>query len=249
MEGAANAKLQQKNFCTMSTLRERLKSLRGSVSQADFARKIGATQSSLGRYERGESIPDAEFIQALYTTLGVEPRWFVSGEGPTYDPSRTKVEDFSCDSPCDEPLSKIVVDVDLVQVPKVRARLSAGSGSFEVNGEVERYYAFRSDWLRRKGNVSSMVMMTVSGESMQPLIMDGDTILIDQSQVEPLPGRLYAVGVEGLVYVKRIETRPGQLILKSENQEYEPIIVDTQEDMSAVARILGRMLWLCRDVK
>lgn len=221
------------------------------LKQDEFARSLDVHPATLNNYLQGKRLPGADFVERLAIKYGVNPNWLILGQLPAYAGERTEQVEATCESPCEAPLDRIIAtsDVDLVQVPKVKARLSAGNGSFEVNGEIERYYAFRSDWLRHKGNVSTMVLMDVSGESMQPMIMDGDTILIDQSQTELIPGRLYAIGVEGLVYVKRVETKPGQLILKSENPDYDPIIVDTREDLSTVVRILGRMIWLCREAK
>ena len=47
----------------------------------------------------------------------------------------------------------------------VKAVLSAGSGSLETNGEYEREYAFRRDFIQRKGSPKNMVLMRVHGDS------------------------------------------------------------------------------------
>ena len=54
-----------------------------------------------------------------------------------------------------------VSDVDLILIPMVEARLSAGQGSLQTDGNSERSYAFRSDFLHRKGNPDNMVLMRV----------------------------------------------------------------------------------------
>lgn len=68
-----------------------------------------------------------------------------------------------------------------------------------------------------------MVLLRVSGDSMQPRIMHNDVVLIDQSQNVPVPGRIYAVGVEDMVYLKIVNAVPGRLILSSSNALYAPI--------------------------
>ena len=70
-------------------------------------------------------------------------------------------------------------DVDLIMIPMVEARLSAGQGSLQTDGNSERSYAFRSDFLHRKGNPDNMVLMRVSGDSMQPEILNNDVVLLD----------------------------------------------------------------------
>jgi transcriptional regulator with XRE-family HTH domain len=65
----------------MSTLHERLRFLRGEEAQDTFSAKIGVKQTTWGRYERGESQPDAEVIQRICAVLSIEPRWLLLGEG------------------------------------------------------------------------------------------------------------------------------------------------------------------------
>lgn len=138
-------------------------------------------------------------------------------------------------------------DVDMRFIPLVEARLSAGLGSLETSANSERKYAFRSDFLLRKGNPDTMVLMRVSGDSMVPEIKDGDVVLIDQSKSRVLPGRMYAVGIEEAIYVKQIDTLPGRMVLKSLNPDYAPIEVDMRGYLAEQARIIGQVLWVGRE--
>lgn len=61
-----------------------------------------------------------------------------------------------------------VPDLDLLCIPLVAASLSAGVGSLQTEADVLDYFAFRSDWLCRKGNPDKMVLMKVYGDSMEP---------------------------------------------------------------------------------
>ena len=97
------------------------------------------------------------------------------------------------------------------------ARLSAGTGSFDCSEQVTEYLSFPRAWLSRKGAAASMVAMEVFGQSMEPLIREGDTVLIDQSQDRIMAGAIYAVGVEDTILVKRLEKHPDALVLNSEN--------------------------------
>ena len=53
-----------------------------------------------------------------------------------------------------------------------------------------------------------------SGDSMEPAIMDNDIVLIDQGKRDVTPGRLYAIGFDEAIYLKRIDILPGKVILK-----------------------------------
>ena len=136
-------------------------------------------------------------------------------------------------------------DTEFMTVPMVRARLSGGSGSFETGGEVVGYYAFRSDFLLRKGSPGSMVLFQVAGNSMSPVLDSGDAVMVDQSQNDIISGHIYAVGIDDTVVVKRIEIEPGTMILKSENPEYGKFEIPLHEN--ANVRIIGRVVWSARE--
>ena len=130
----------------------------------------------------------------------------------------------------------------------VAASLSAGVGSLQTEADVLDYFAFRSDWLCRKGNPDKMVLMKVYGDSMEPEICHGDMALIDQSKQQIYPHTIYAVGVNEEIYIKQIETLPGhRMLLRSLNERYEPIEVDLRGDMAESVRIIGKVIWWCRE--
>lgn len=250
----------------MNTFQERLKTLRGQESQAKFAEMVGIPQTTLGRYERGDSQPDVEFATRICTELRVNPSWLLLGDGPmrlgqsTQDAipgsevarrllaSRAQSE---AEGGVIEAGGQRIIDCEdcqIVMLPMVEARLSAGNGSFETGGNGERRYAFRTDFLMRKGQPSSMVLMRVAGDSMEPEVHHNDVVLIDQSQRTPRPGGLYAVGIEDAVYLKVLNTLPGKLVMTSFNQAYPPIEVDARGDLEDGIRIIGKAVWIGREL-
>ena len=46
----------------MESLQERLKAVRGAMTQSEFATRLRTPLTTLGRYERGTNMPDLEFI-------------------------------------------------------------------------------------------------------------------------------------------------------------------------------------------
>lgn len=145
----------------------------------------------------------------------------------------------------EKPMQRLPVSTidGFILVPKVAARLSLGGGSWEVGAEIRGHYAFRADWLRAKGRPEDMVLMEVSGNSMEPELLDGDTVLINQGQTDILAGRIYAVGIEDTAVAKRVERRPGTLILRSSNPSCPPIEIDMRGDLADTVRIIGRVIW------
>lgn len=136
---------------------------------------------------------------------------------------------------------------DTTWVPLVRARLSAGNGSLETEDRVEARYAFRRDWISQKGRVDKMVLMRVVGDSMEPDLCNGDMVLLDQSQNEIVAGAFFAVGIEDAVVVKALDQAPGKLILRSVNPAYPPMDVPMTGDLADTVRIIGRVIWWCRE--
>ncbi|SNR95852.1 Phage repressor protein C, contains Cro/C1-type HTH and peptisase s24 domains [Humidesulfovibrio mexicanus] len=236
------------------------------IGQQALASKVGVSLTTIQNYEGGQ-YPKGEIAVSLAGALGCTLDWLLAGRGQVFDPTRTTIEELTCESPCDAPLSRVratapltpvieatspqfieCMDCQLTMVPMVEARLSAGTGSFETGESVERRYAFRSDWINTKGQPSSMVLMRVAGDSMEPHIFNNDTVLIDQSQTKPRAGSLFAVGVEDVVYIKMVDTLPGKIVLKSYNEAYAPLEIDTRGDLADGIRIIGRAVWIGREL-
>jgi transcriptional regulator with XRE-family HTH domain len=49
------------------------------LSQTDLAEKLGVNPNNIGRYERGESNPNAKFLKALAECLGVSVDYLYDG--------------------------------------------------------------------------------------------------------------------------------------------------------------------------
>ncbi len=210
---------------------DRIFKLTNAGNDSELARILSITPPSVAGAKKRQQIP-GEWIEKLAKDFNANANWLLFGTGGMRS---------------DEIQQGAQIPEGIVMIPMVAARLSAGHGSFETSADVEGHYAFKAAFLRRKGQAARMVLMRVAGESMQPIIWDGDAVLIDQSQTAPSPGSTYAVSVEDMVYLKVIDAQPGKLVLKSFNPEYTPIDVPMGEDMADSVRILGRVVWLGRE--
>ena len=129
-------------------------------------------------------------------------------------------------------------------IPKVCAKAGAGS-SLVTSAKTESFHAFRRDFLRGRGIAAAhAVMLDVMGPSMEPMMMDGDTILVDTRDLEPHDGKIYLVGFGEDLLVKRLQRSPRGWILHSENSSYSDIPVEG-EDIEGL-RIYGRVRWFGR---
>jgi len=206
---------------------ERVTAATGIRSQTELAAVLGINRSAVTQAKRKGAIP-ANWVFGLSRKFGLNPDWLERGTG---DPRGNKIGH----------------DSEFEKIPKVNARLCAGDGSFEVGSNIQGFYAFRKDWLSRKGSAGSMVLMDIFGNSMAPELKDGDTVLVDESQKAIIAGALYAVGIEDTVMVKRVEKHPNNLVLQSDNKDYAPIFLKEAE--MNVARIIGKVVWASREYR
>lgn len=135
------------------------------------------------------------------------------------------------------------LSLDYDYVPKVEAKAGAGA-SLETSGAVSGLYAFRREFLQRIGVGTNAVMMDVVGDSMEPLIQDSDTILIDQQDIEIQEGKIYVVTLGEELRVKRVFRGLDGLILRSENKIYPDIEISASDIDRLV--IHGRVRWFGR---
>ena len=196
------------------------------TSQASLAKTLSISRAAISQAKKNDSIP-IKWITELSRLFNVNPDWLEKGTG-------SKV------------LSQNIYHEIFLQVPKIKARLSAGGGSFETEPDIKEFYSFRKDWLSKKGKARDMVLMDIFGNSMEPELKEGDTVLIDQSQKAVLAGAIYAVGFDDTIVVKRLEKRPKELVLLSENERY-PMMRFRDEEMENV-RIIGKVIWVCREM-
>lgn len=195
---------------------------KAGIKQGELAERTGISQghiSNMMQGTRGIPTPNLEKIcEALDISLP---------------------EFFSCkdeDSP------------DIVFVQKVKARPRAGTGGLETDGNFDGKYAFHSSFISRKqGNPEDMVIFQVAGDSMSPTLADGDLIMINRRDKDVRTGYIYLLRMEDELMVKRLENRPGSILLiRSDNSDYEDIAINKSE-IDGQIEIFGRMVWSCRE--
>ncbi len=163
------------------------------TSQRELASLLGIKGSAISQAKKRNVIPRT-WITEISEKMNLTPKWIKTGFGEKYfDQLYDNNHAFEI-------------------VPKVKARLSAGDGSFDVDQKIDEYYSFQKIWLRKKGNPKNMVLMDIVGNSMEPELKDGDTVLVDKSKNEILAGAIYAVGIEDTVLIKRLEKLPDKLV-------------------------------------
>lgn len=88
-------------------------------------------------------------------------------------------------------------------------------------------------------------LLPARGDSMLPLIHDGDMMLVDETDRHPgARGGVYVVRLDGVLVVKRVSVRAGQATVASDNPDYPSIGPRPANDLE----IAGRVVWLSRSL-
>lgn len=134
---------------------------------------------------------------------------------------------------------KFPVNQDWLEIPRLAVGASAGPGALGAVEEPIGAFRFSARWLRGLGFDPAMLSaIQVEGDSMEPLLRDGDEILVDQTP-RPLRDGIHVVRVGDALLVKRVQTGvPGKLILESANPAYRPIELDPAD-----VHVVGRVVW------
>jgi transcriptional regulator with XRE-family HTH domain len=73
---------RQKNL--KMTIGDRIKIIRGKLSQKEFAQKIDPKKKSVTEWESGVAMPGAASLESIHRVFGVNINWLLTGEGDRY---------------------------------------------------------------------------------------------------------------------------------------------------------------------
>ena len=128
---------------------------------------------------------------------------------------------------------------DWVEVPRLDIGASAGPGAMPLSEMPVDAFRFSRRWLSEQGLAGAhLSAITVEGDSMEPLLRDGDEILVDRTP-RPFRDGVHVVRLGESLMVKRVaSTGAGKLALLSQNLAYPPVEVAAED-----VEIIGRVVW------
>lgn len=206
----------------MPKFSERLKLLRTSkgLSQADFAKQIKISKSSVNMYERGEREPSFKTLEQIADYFNVDMDYLL-GKSDIVNKAQWS--------------SQIPVASNIIPMPKMRRIPLVGTIAcgepILAEENIEEYISIP------KG-LSGDFALTCKGDSMiNARIFDGDIVYIrQQDTVEN--GEIAAVLIDGEATLKRVRLFEDHISLEPENPMYKPFVY-WNEEMNTV-RILGK---------
>lgn len=128
---------------------------------------------------------------------------------------------------------------DWVEVPRLSIEVSAGQGAASASEQPFDSFRFSQRWLREQGlEPGKLSAVRVVGDSMEPLLREGDDLLVDLAE-RPFRDGIYVVRLDDNLLVKRVTSQGGgRFSLLSQNLSYPPLSVTADQ-----FDLLGRVVW------
>ncbi|RPF72401.1 S24 family peptidase [Aurantiacibacter spongiae] len=126
-----------------------------------------------------------------------------------------------------------------VDVPRLDIDASAGPGASAAQEIPFDAFRFSRRWLKEHGlDAGALSAIRVVGDSMEPLLREGDEVLVNRTP-RPFRDGVHVVRLDESLLVKRVAAKGrGRFTLLSENDAYPGI--DLAADEFA---IIGRVVW------
>jgi repressor LexA len=193
------------------------------MDQADLAAKIDVATRTVQRWEKGEQVPDSNYLMRIAKTTGVVPHWLLAGEGDMF------VMPGKQQNVIPLPTNRYR-KVELINLPLL-ASVPGGVPNLIFHPDhVERYITV--DDVRDPNAFA----LQVKGNSMAPRIEDSDIIVVSP-KLEVRSGDICVVRVQDEDTVKRVKIEDQFIHLIPLNPEYEPMAI-RKRDVTFMWRVV-----------
>lgn len=210
-------------------------------SLAELAHEVGVSYETCRRWVQGDIAPNRQRVAKLAKLLNRTPEWVMYGiekdaVGPDADASIAPRQITEYESLSD------LKENDFVLVSSVDVKLSAGRGKEAWHVEDGKPLPFVSTFIRGLGSSPRHLRaVRIDGDSMEPLLFDGDLVLIDTNDARLRDGGVFALRMDGDLKVKRLFQVPGGgMIISSDNKaKYRDLTIEPGRPSDV--EILGRV--------
>ena len=209
---------------------ERIKFIRKhlGLNQKEFGDILGVSQRAISNWESGRNEPSIEVLNSISTKWAINPTWLLTGRGEMFLKDESKqIAIQKTQNNQDE--------ITLNYYPEVYA--AAGYGATNQDFTPVETITLPKKFLIEILNIFPtypLDIIKVIGDSMEPYIQDGETVLVERNP-KPRNGDIVIANINGEVYIKRIEKDPFGKWIKfiSDNPLYETFKIEG-EDLKSV---------------
>lgn len=210
------------------------------ISQGKLAKAVDMAQSSVNKLLNGAN--GSRKTVEIAKVLGVSAEWLSTGVGSQKYHEPSNIRETSLKAAVWEEMDKD--EDEFVEIPLLNVSLSAGDGSCELEESSEFALVFRRYYLKRMGVPESAAkLVKVSGQSMEPMLNDGDVVGINIQETSIRDGKTYAICQSDLLRVKTLIATPDTVIIRSLNRDEYPDEVVSRSDFNRNVRVIGKVFW------
>ena len=220
----------------MAEIKDRIVSLRNekNITQSQLAEELDISPSAIGMYEQGRRKPSYELLEEICDYFNVDMDYLMGRSdiknryqaGLKYDWESKKEEKSNIDMD--------TINTDYIMIPLYES-ISAGYGA--SNSEfIEMIPVFGL-----KKNGTTYFAVKVEGDSMEPKIPDGSTIIIKKDIVIE-NGEIGAFNLNDENFVKQKKTIKDKLVLHSFNLAYDDKVVNEYDEFKEYGKVVKVMI-------
>lgn len=207
--------------------KNRLAELRGDMSQEKFASLIGLKQQNYWKYENGKQGMRSDLIERICTTFNCTAEWLLCLDLEPSGATRAERKPGR-----------------LAPVP-LYGRVAAG-----VPIEMLTVEEMKEAPTRYVEDDRDAYLVRVVGDSMNRLVHDGEFALVSPKYTEPNEHDMFLVTVNGddatIKHVHKLANGV-ELVPDSFDPTYRPQAYDFGEADTPPVRILGKVVWWCKE--
>jgi len=223
----------------MKSFSERLNEIieEKGLTSSELCRRTGIPRSAMSQYRSGAFSPKAERIYLIAKALNVSEAWLMG-----YDVPKERKVNNSASIKFNYP----EISDDYVEFPVI-GDVAAGFDKIAIEEWTEDKIKIHPDYLKGKKREDYFVLK-VKGDSMYPLYINGDKVLIRRQSAVDYSGQV-AVVIYGEDFgtIKKVELRNNGVALVPINPQFAPEIISDVE--AEKVQILGVPQLLVREIK
>ena len=189
---------------------------KANLTQEQLAEKLAMTKANISAFENGRTMPSflhmIKICQICDVSLPIN----------------------ELKSPTEE---------TAVIINELTLTAECGKGDYSDYFELKGGLSFSKEWLKEMEiNPKYCYVIYAKGMSMYPTLQDGQAVLIDTKQTEPIENRVYLIArdLNGLIMKRIGRNRNGEWVYISDN-----VAKNRYPDMFALEndKIIGRVVW------
>ena len=246
----------------------------GVHTQTELAQVLEIGKAAISDAKRRRIIPAEWYLKLCRPPRRINPIWLECGQEPRYIPDSAPVsakpmhEDNTSSTPPSP--REAHTPKDLPSAPGEYPEAPCPNSKFEPSEERSCEYhtpllarpglsspnhledlgpgpfSYSSSWLHLKAAPEKLHLLRITGRAMDPVLCEGDLVLLDASQRDIMEGGIYLLRMDAEFAVKRVAKKPGCLVLLNDNDNFsEPLEVPYPTEQ---VRVIGRIVWLSREL-